>query len=203
MLQRLGDLPFIPTERFRLQVRAAGVAALHPAGGLQALVSQCLGHAEAAQVPVLFLRGLATWLETSKPEQGVGSCWPPLPGPLAWCSPCSYDRPWQGGWSACWCWTVVAGAEAGIGAAAWLACIIGCRGVGSYSLCPACLMAARQQGSLVGSGRLSSAVGTGAVACQGASHDMHRWAALMLHFVWPPPRATPARCPTSGPLPPC
>ncbi len=32
VLQRLADLPFIPTERFRLQVRAAGVASLHPAG---------------------------------------------------------------------------------------------------------------------------------------------------------------------------
>ncbi|GAB4816873.1 hypothetical protein N2152v2_003919 [Parachlorella kessleri] len=31
VLQRLGDLPFIPTERFRLQVRAAGVTSLHPA----------------------------------------------------------------------------------------------------------------------------------------------------------------------------
>lgn len=32
MLQLLADLPFVPTERFRLQLRAAGVASLHPAG---------------------------------------------------------------------------------------------------------------------------------------------------------------------------
>ena len=50
MLQLLVELPFLPTERFRLAVASSGVAALHPAVAdrLQALLLAAAGALAAA-----------------------------------------------------------------------------------------------------------------------------------------------------------